>query len=89
MADETILAPAPIEPIKLKDALEERYFNYALSTILHRAARCARRVEARSPARALRHAAVAARSYGRVQEMRARRRSVNITRMAINRSTMR
>jgi topoisomerase-4 subunit A len=37
MADETILAPAPIEPIKLKDALEERYFNYALSTILHRA----------------------------------------------------
>ncbi len=37
MADETILAPPPIEPIKLKDALEERYFNYALSTILHRA----------------------------------------------------
>ena len=26
-----------MEPIKLKDALEERYFVYALSTILHRA----------------------------------------------------
>ncbi len=37
MADETILLPPPIEPIKLKDALEERYFNYALSTILQRA----------------------------------------------------
>ncbi len=37
MSDDTILAPPPIEPIKLKDALEERYFNYALSTILHRA----------------------------------------------------
>ncbi|MFZ1107703.1 MAG: DNA topoisomerase IV subunit A [Rhodomicrobium sp.] len=37
MSDETILAPAPIEPIKLKDALEERYLAYALSTIMHRA----------------------------------------------------
>jgi topoisomerase-4 subunit A len=37
MSDETILLPPPIEPIKLKDALEERYFNYALSTILNRA----------------------------------------------------
>jgi topoisomerase-4 subunit A len=37
MADETILLPPPVEPIKLKDALEERYFVYALSTILHRA----------------------------------------------------
>ncbi len=37
MADDTILAPPPIEPIKLKDALEERYFLYALSTILDRA----------------------------------------------------
>jgi topoisomerase IV subunit A len=37
MADETILLPAPIEPIKLKDALEERYLAYALSTIMHRA----------------------------------------------------
>ncbi len=33
MSDETILAPAPIEPIKLKDALEERYLAYALSTM--------------------------------------------------------
>ncbi len=37
MADDTILAPPPIEPIKLKDALEERYLAYALSTIMHRA----------------------------------------------------
>ena len=37
MADETILLPPPVEPIKLKDALEERYFAYALSTILQRA----------------------------------------------------
>jgi topoisomerase-4 subunit A len=37
MADETILLPPPVEPIKLKDALEERYFVYALSTILNRA----------------------------------------------------
>ncbi|ADP70650.1 DNA topoisomerase IV, A subunit [Rhodomicrobium vannielii ATCC 17100] len=37
MADETILAPPPIEPIRLKDALEERYLAYALSTIMHRA----------------------------------------------------
>jgi len=29
--------PPPIEPIKLKDALEERYLAYALSTIMHRA----------------------------------------------------
>src|SRR3974390_1484742 len=36
MADETILLPPPIEPIKLKDALEERYLAYALSTIMHR-----------------------------------------------------
>jgi topoisomerase-4 subunit A len=43
MADETILAPAHIEPIKLKDGLEERYFNYALSTILHRALRISER----------------------------------------------
>ncbi|HJU31612.1 MAG TPA: DNA topoisomerase IV subunit A [Hyphomicrobiaceae bacterium] len=41
MAKSTILAPPapppPIEPIKLKDALEERYLAYALSTIMHRA----------------------------------------------------
>jgi topoisomerase-4 subunit A len=36
MADELILPPSPIEPIKLKDALEERYLAYALSTIMHR-----------------------------------------------------
>jgi topoisomerase IV subunit A len=39
MAKTTILAPppAPIEPVNLKDALEERYLAYALSTIMHRA----------------------------------------------------
>jgi topoisomerase-4 subunit A len=37
MADETILLPPHVEPIKLKDALEERYLVYALSTIMHRA----------------------------------------------------
>jgi topoisomerase IV subunit A len=38
MADDMILdAPPPVEPIKLKDALEERYLAYALSTIMHRA----------------------------------------------------
>ncbi|MGO8951838.1 MAG: hypothetical protein ACLPWS_07950 [Rhodomicrobium sp.] len=37
MADETILLPPPVEPIKLKDALEERYLQYALSTIMRRA----------------------------------------------------
>jgi topoisomerase IV subunit A len=40
MAKTTILpppSPPPIEPIRLKDALEERYLAYALSTIMHRA----------------------------------------------------
>ena len=41
MAKSTILAPPtpppPYEPIKLKDALEQRYLAYALSTIMHRA----------------------------------------------------
>jgi topoisomerase IV subunit A len=38
MSKTTILGkPGPIEPIKLKDALEERYLAYALSTIMHRA----------------------------------------------------
>jgi topoisomerase IV subunit A len=39
MAKTTILAPPPppYEPIKLKDALEERYLAYALSTIMGRA----------------------------------------------------
>src|SRR5215475_12604511 len=40
MTKTTILAPPsprPIEPIRLKDALEERYLAYALSTIMHRA----------------------------------------------------
>jgi topoisomerase IV subunit A len=38
MSKTTILAPLPpIEPINLKDALEERYLAYALSTIMHRA----------------------------------------------------
>jgi topoisomerase IV subunit A len=30
-------SPGPIEPVSLKDALEERYLAYALSTIMHRA----------------------------------------------------
>ena len=39
MSKTTILSPPPppIEPIKLKDALEERYLAYALSTIMGRA----------------------------------------------------
>ncbi len=37
MTDETILEPAPIEPVNLRNALEERYLAYALSTIMHRA----------------------------------------------------
>ncbi|MGF1621749.1 MAG: DNA topoisomerase IV subunit A [Rhodomicrobiaceae bacterium] len=37
MADDLILEPAPIEPVNLRDALEERYLAYALSTIMHRA----------------------------------------------------
>ncbi len=37
MADELILDPDPAEPVKLKEALEERYLAYALSTIMHRA----------------------------------------------------
>jgi topoisomerase-4 subunit A len=37
MTDETILEPAAIEPVNLRDALEERYLAYALSTIMHRA----------------------------------------------------
>ncbi|MDX2202630.1 MAG: DNA topoisomerase IV subunit A [Hyphomicrobiaceae bacterium] len=38
MSKTTILPPpGPIEPISLKDALEERYLAYALSTIMHRA----------------------------------------------------
>ncbi len=38
MSDKPILpGPGPIEPVQLKDALEERYLAYALSTIMHRA----------------------------------------------------
>src|SRR5262245_15446084 len=37
MAKQAILTPGPIEPVNLKDALEERYLAYALSTIMHRA----------------------------------------------------
>lgn len=37
MSDDTILESAPIEPVNLRDALEERYLAYALSTIMHRA----------------------------------------------------
>ena len=36
---ETPILPGdnPIEPVNLRDALEERYLAYALSTIMHRA----------------------------------------------------
>ncbi len=37
MSKQAILPPGPIEPVNLKDALEERYLAYALSTIMHRA----------------------------------------------------
>ena len=37
MSDDTILEPTPIEPVNLRDALEERYLAYALSTITQRA----------------------------------------------------
>ncbi|NJM34615.1 MAG: DNA topoisomerase IV subunit A [Rhodomicrobium sp.] len=37
MANDLILDPASIEPVNLRDALEERYLAYALSTIMHRA----------------------------------------------------
>ena len=38
MSDKTIPpANAPIEPVNLRDVLEERYLSYALSTIMHRA----------------------------------------------------
>ncbi len=38
MREKPILpGPGPIEPVMLKDALEERYLAYALSTIMHRA----------------------------------------------------
>jgi topoisomerase IV subunit A len=38
MSDKPILDdPNPIEPIQLREALEERYLAYALSTIMHRA----------------------------------------------------
>jgi topoisomerase IV subunit A len=38
MSDRPILpGPGPIEPVNLREALEERYLTYALSTILHRA----------------------------------------------------
>ncbi len=38
MSKQPILpGPGPIEPVNLKDALEERYLAYALSTIMHRA----------------------------------------------------
>ncbi len=39
MTDAPILTPPKlVKPIKLKDALGERYLVYALSTIMHRAA---------------------------------------------------
>ena len=69
------LAPPPIEPIKLKDALEERYLAYALSTIMHRALPDVR--DGLKPVH--RRLLYAMRQLkldpsGRLQEMRARRR---------------
>ncbi|HRO50963.1 MAG TPA: DNA gyrase subunit A, partial [Hyphomicrobium sp.] len=37
MSKQSILPPAEPVPVNLKDALEERYLAYALSTIMHRA----------------------------------------------------
>ena len=52
-----------VQLIGLKEALEERYLAYALSTIMGRApAGCARRAEAGASSHPLRHAAAAARS---------------------------
>ena len=73
MAKTTILAPPPppYEPIKLKDALEERYLAYALSTIMDRALPGrARRPQARAPAHPVRHARAQARPRRRLQEVR-------------------
>src|ERR1035441_6006423 len=76
--------PPPAAPIDvpLREALEERYLAYALSTIMGRAlpdARdgrepLARRAEARASAHPLRHAHPQARSGDRLQEMRQDRR---------------
>ncbi|MGE0856508.1 MAG: DNA gyrase subunit A, partial [Hyphomicrobiaceae bacterium] len=37
MSDKPILGGGPIEPVNLRQALEERYLSYALSTIMGRA----------------------------------------------------
>ena len=37
MGNDVILPPGSIEPVNLREALEERYLAYALSTIMHRA----------------------------------------------------
>ena len=65
---------APID-VNLREALEERYLAYALSTIMGRAlAGRARRAEAGASAHPLRHAYPEARSGRGVQEMREDRR---------------
>src|SRR4030088_2667439 len=82
--------PAEIHEVTLRDALEERYLAYALSTIMHRALPDARDglkpvhrrilygmrlfLAAACPPHPLRHAAVAARSRHAVQEIRQNRR---------------
>ena len=63
-----------MEPIKLKDALEERYLAYALSTIMHRAlpdVRDGLKPVHRRLLYAMRQLKL---DPGRLQEMRARRR---------------
>ena len=37
MNDKTIPGPSDVQEIPLREALEERYLNYALATIMHRA----------------------------------------------------
>ena len=70
MSDDTILAPPPIEPIKLQDVLEERYLAYAVSTITQRALPDVRDGLKPAPPLALRYAAVAPRPDGRPHSRR-------------------
>ena len=61
--------PSDVQEIGLRDALEERYLAYALSTIMHRALPDARDgPQAGAPAADVRHAGAAARAGRRVQE---------------------
>ena len=54
--------PSDIRPVLITDEMKRSYLEYAMSVIVSpRAARCARRPEARAPAHPLRHAASGAR----------------------------